>query len=87
MEEILERMSENELVRAAMRERGMTQKVLADRMGTSQNNLSANLNRKRMSVEVFKGVLDALGYDVIVVDCEDGREMWKLDSENNLFAK
>ena len=76
---MLEEMNENEMMKAAMRERGMTQVRLAEKLGTTQNNLSGNMNRRRVSMDVFRAVLDALEYDVIVVDRQDGREMWRLE--------
>ena len=70
---------ENDVVRAAMKERGMTQTVLAKEVGTSQNSLSNSINRVRMSVQVLKDLLDTMEYDLVVVDRRTGEEKWKID--------
>ena len=70
---------ENEVLRAAMKERGLTQTVLAGRIGTAQNSLSNSINRSRMSVMVLKELLDAMEYDLVVVDRTTGEEKWKID--------
>ena len=70
---------ENDVVRAARKERGMTQTVLAKEVGTSQNSLSNSINRVRMSVQVLKDLLDTMEYDLVVVDRRTGEEKWKID--------
>lgn len=70
---------ENDVIRAAMKERGLTQRVLSGRMGTAQNSLSNSINRTRMSVQVLKELLDAMEYDLVVVDRRNGMEKWKID--------
>lgn len=71
--------NEREIMKLAMRERGMTQVRLAEKMDTTQNNLSACLNRSRTSVDVFKDVLDTLEYDVIIVDRRTGEATFRLE--------
>lgn len=70
---------ENDVIRAAMKERGLTQAVLAGRIGTAQNSLSNSINRTRMSVQVLKELLDAMEYDLVVIDRRNGTEKWKID--------
>ena len=70
---------ENDIVRAAMKERGITQTVLAKEVGTSQNSLSNSINRVRMSVQVLKDLLDTMEYDLVVVDRRTGEAKWKID--------
>ena len=70
---------ENDVVRAAMKDRGITQTMLAKEVGTSQNSLSNSINRVRMSVQVLKDLLDAMEYDLVVVDRRNGEEKWKID--------
>lgn len=72
---------EKEILKAAMRERGMTQIMLADKMGIRQNSLSGNLSRDRMSLGTFGKVLNILGYDVVILDRESGEIAWKLEVE------
>ena len=70
---------ENDVIRAAMKDRGMTQTVLAEKIGTAQNSLSNSINRTRMSVQVLKDLLDAMEYDLVVVDRRTGEIMWRID--------
>ena len=70
---------ENAVLRSAMKERGLTQTVLAGQLGTSQNGLSNNINRMRMSVQVLKELLDAMEYDLVVVDRRTGEQKWRID--------
>lgn len=75
----MDSMAENRIMKEAIKERGKTQAVLAGALGLSQNALSNNLNRVRTSVQVFKEVLDALDYDVVIVDRHSGEQKWRLD--------
>ena len=70
---------ENDVIRAAMKERGLTQMALAKEIGMSQNNLSNIINRTRMSVVSVKELLDAMGYDLVVVDRKTGKQCWRID--------
>ena len=71
--------NEREIMKIGMKERGLTQTKLAERMDTTQRNLSACMNRSRVSMEVFKEVMDALEYDVIVVDRRTGESLYRLE--------
>ena len=66
------------ILREAMKARGITQVVLADKLGVLQSSLSGSLNRKRSSMEVFCRLLNAMDYDVAVVDRETGEVVWKV---------
>ena len=70
---------ENDVIRAAMKARGLTQMALAKEIGMSQNNLSNIINRTRMSVVSVKELLDAMGYDLVVVDRKTGEQCWRID--------
>lgn len=70
---------ENDVIRAAMKDRGITQTILAKEIGTAQNSLSNSINRARMSVQVLKDLLDAMEYDLVVVDRRTGEAKWKID--------
>ena len=70
-EEILV-LNEGDAIRSAMKERGMKQIELAEKLGMLQSGLSNSINRKHISVDVFKTILDAMGYDVAVVDRQTG---------------
>jgi len=71
-------MESGDVLRAAIKARGMMQMDLADRLGVLQSSISGNINRKRMGLEVFGTMLDAMNYDVAVVDRETGEVMWKV---------
>lgn len=72
-------MEEGAILKASIKERGITQIELADRIGIRQSTLSDNINRRRMSLKVFGEVLNAMEYDVAVVDRSTGEIMWKVD--------
>ena len=69
---------EGSILKAAMKERGMMQVDLADRLGVLQSAVSGNVNRRRMSLEVFSTMLNAMEYDVAVVDRNTGEVVWKV---------
>ena len=75
----MESMNENKVMKASMKARCITQKELAEKLGTTQNNLSGNMNRVRTSMDVFKGVLNALDYDVAVIDRRTGEIVWVVE--------
>lgn len=72
-------MEEGEILKTSVKERKITQVELADRLGIRQSSLSGNINRRRMSLEVFSTILNAMGYDVAVVDRETGEVKWKVE--------
>lgn len=76
--ETVQAMDNGELLKAAMKERGMMQVDLADKLGVLQSSISGNINRKRMGLDVFCTMLNAMDYDVAVVDRETGEIMWKV---------
>lgn len=71
-------LDEGDAIRSAMKERGMKQIELAEKMGMLQSGLSNSINRKHISVDVFKTILDAMGYDVAVVDRQTGEVKWRV---------
>ena len=56
----------NEIIRAAMKESGITQKHLGELLGIHQSAVSNMLNRPEPSLATFREVLDIMGYEVIV---------------------
>ena len=70
--------SENDVIRVAMKARGLTQTALAEKVGTAQNSLSNAINRSRMSVQWLKKILDAMGFDLVVVDRKTGKQCWRI---------
>lgn len=77
MDEINERL----ILKKAQRSRNVTQGMLAEELGMKQNSLCQNMSRPRMSLGMFSKILDALDYDVVVVDRETGNAMWRLEIE------
>ena len=77
MDEIV--MNGREILRAAMKERGVTQSAVAEQLGEAQHGLSAKITRERMSLDTFRSVLNAVGYDVAVIDRENGEVRWVVD--------
>lgn len=60
-----------EIVKAALKERGMKQKDLAAKIGKSTAALCTQLNAGYMSAEEWRRMAKAMGYRVIMVRNED----------------
>lgn len=57
----------NDVIRKIMTDDGVTQAVLAERLGyKGQGTVSQRINTKRMSLERFVSMLNAMGYSVAV---------------------
>ena len=69
----------NEILRMAKDSKGFRQTELAEKLGMAQASLSGNMNRSRIGLDVFAKLLDAMGYDVTIVDRESGKELWKVE--------
>ena len=67
-----------EILREAMKYRDMKQSILAEKLGMRQPSLSGNMNRVRIGLDVFARILDAMDYDVVVVDRTTGEEKWRV---------
>ena len=74
---------DRDIIRVARKERGTTQETIAGKLGIKQNALSQGVNRSRMSLWMFSRVLNALDYDIVVIDRETGEPMWQLYVERN----
>ena len=74
-------MEDKAILKAAIRERGVRQKDLAERMGIQPSSLSMNMTRDRMGLDNFKEILDELGYDVAVIDRGSGEVKWVIDPD------
>ena len=72
-------MDSGAILKSAMKERSIVQVDLADKLGVLQSAVSGNINRKRMSLDVFSTMLDAMDFDVAVVDRESGEVMWRVE--------
>ena len=71
--------SENNILKEAIKNRGTTQLALAEQMGCLPSAMSQIINRRRMTMDKFKEVLDALDYDIYIVDRKTGEAVWTLD--------
>lgn len=70
--------NEREIMRKAQRARAVTQETLANKIGVKRNALCQNMNRSRMSLSTFADVLNAMEYDIVIVDRSTGEPAWKL---------
>lgn len=71
----------NEIVREIMADEGVTQKVLAERLGYSTvSSVTGRLNTKKLSVDRMVAMLGAMGYEVIVRKAgeEEGGKEWRV---------
>ena len=73
-------MEDKKVLKEALRSRGMTQAALANQMGVGVSGLSMNINRDNMGLDNFRKILNALDYDIVVVDRRTGAEVWTVDS-------
>lgn len=72
-----------EILRLAQRSRKVTQVELAEMVGLKQSAMSGHMNRVRMSLGMFAKILDALDYDVVVMNRETGEAEWQLYVERD----
>ena len=70
---------EQDVLRAAIRTRGTTQVEVAKKLGMLQGALSDSMSRNRVAVDKFKTILDAMDYDVYIVDRKTGEAVWALE--------
>lgn len=75
----METASEKQILREAMKRRGVNQTDVAKRIGITQGALSINMRRERMSMDVFRNVLSALRYDIVITDRDSGNTEWMLE--------
>lgn len=63
-------MTDKEIIKKLMKERGWTFQRLADAIGTTSPNISGYLHRGRhsMRTDITWRMLDALGYEIQIVD-------------------
>ena len=73
-------MEDKKVLKEALKSRGMTQTALAKELGMLVSGLSMNMSRDNMGLDNFRKILNALDYDVVVVDRRTGEEVWLVDS-------
>lgn len=67
------------IIKAAMAHRGYNQSAVATKAGwKNQSSLGTAINRESPSVETMFRILDALEYDIIIVDRNSGTK-WQLE--------
>ena len=72
------------IMKGAKESRGIKQTELAKRVGMKQQTLSESIARRRISLGAFAKILNALDYDVVIVDRETGEAKWKVEVEEEL---
>lgn len=68
----------SDILKRAIKERELTQVEVADRIGIRQSGLSGLINRPKMTMYGFGTVLNAMDYDIAVVDRNTGEVIWKV---------
>ena len=71
------------ILRMALKRRGMTQANVASKLGIVPHAVSANMTRDHMGLDNFVKMLDAMDYDVYVVDRRTKEGVWCVDVEKN----
>lgn len=77
-------MNTGDIVRTAMKKRGYTQLMLAQKLGYSgQNSIAMALGGRNMRVDILYAMLDELGFDLIVRDRNgSNREnVWRIEPQ------
>ena len=77
-------MNEKEVIREAMKARGLNQAMLADAAGLKrQSNVSELLRGNSIRVDNMIKLLDAMGFDLIVKDRNSSNKgnVWKVETE------
>lgn len=77
-------MNEKEVIREAMKARGLNQAMLADAAGLKrQSNVSELLRGNSIRVDNMVKLLDAMGFDLIVKDRNSSNKgnVWKVETE------
>lgn len=69
---------DREILKQAQKSRHINQADLANAIGVRQSTMSGHMNRTRMSLGMFAKILDALDYDVVVVNRETGDAEWQV---------
>lgn len=69
-------MEDKVILKEAIQKRRTTQRAIAEKMGISQSLLSGNMTRNRMGMDNFRTILNAMDYDVCVVDRRTGKVEW-----------
>lgn len=75
-------MNEKQIIREAMKVRGLTQAMLADAAGLkNQSNVSEILRGQTLKTQTLVRLLDAMGFDLIIKDRNgSNREnVWKVE--------
>lgn len=72
------------ILKQAVKERKVTQGHVAEKLGMKSNALSANMKRDRMSLDMFMRILNALDYDVAVIDRQTGEPVWIVEEEDDI---
>ena len=74
----IEAMGCSDILKTAIQERETTQLAVADKLGMYQSGLSGLIHRPKMTMYGFGTILNAMDYDVAVVDRKTGEVMWKV---------
>lgn len=76
-------MNMNQILRAAMHERGMTQTRLAEACGLrSQSAICNALQRQHgMRIDTLLTMLDAMGYEIVIRDTMSKQLRWELKTK------
>lgn len=69
---------EQEILRLAQRKRKVTQAMISEKIGVRGSALSQSMSRPRISLGMFAKILNAMGYDIMIVDRETGEAEWRV---------
>ena len=56
----------SDAIKNAMKDSGMMQKDLAEKLGVNQSSISSGINRPRIGADVLLTMMEAMGYTVMI---------------------
>ena len=74
---------DKDILKSAQKSRHVTQDMIAEKLNVKRNALCQSMNRPRMSLGMFAKILDALDYDVVIVNRETDEPEWQLYVERD----
>ena len=69
-----------EMINGACKERKITKRALALKMGYAGGQYFQSVfDRQTLKLDSFYKIMDELGYDIVIKDRINGKEMWKVE--------
>ena len=82
----MEHITTKNSVKEAIKESGMKQYELAEKLCITQASVSNSINRQRIGADVLVSFMDAMGFTVVIGKKEKGKflPLWELQNEKQI---